>query len=245
VSKPEGRGPFPAVIVLHTCAGVRRGDQISNWSKRLLTWGYLVAVPDSFSPRNHPNGVCGDGRQVGVEARTRDTYAVMRYLEGRPDVVVDRIGVIGFSHGGWAVLGSVYAPLSATAKRAAGAQHELAAAVALYPECEHGPWSFTFSGYRSTAPLLILAGSADDWTPAAPCKNLAEHALPPPPVAIKVYPDAHHGFDTYSPVTRVAAARRGKGATIGGQPAAREDSIKEVHAFFAKYLQATDTPGKP
>jgi dienelactone hydrolase len=48
--------------------------------------------------------------------------------------------------------------------------------------------------------LLILIGEKDDWTPAAPCVKLAastratEH-----PVAITVYPGAHHSFDSDRP----------------------------------------------
>jgi dienelactone hydrolase len=93
-------------------------------------------------------------------------------------------------------------------------------------------------GYRAIAPLLILAGELDDWTPAAPCQRLAAHASAEgQPVSIVVYPRAYHSFDSYVPVMRVPEALQGRGATIGGDNAAREDSITRVEAFLARHLR--------
>jgi dienelactone hydrolase len=236
VVRPDGAGPFPAVVWMHSCAGLVRGARHANdWTRRLSRLGYVVALPDSFSERGYPNGVCGDGRLVPPETRAGDAYATLRALEGRDDVVADRIGIIGYSHGGWAVLAVMDADVAARARSAAGAQHGFAAAVAYYPECAAGSWT---SGYRATAPLLILAGELDDWTPAAPCQRLAEQArAEDQPVSIVVYPGAYHSFDTYNPVIRIPEARRGRGAWIGGDPTAREDSIKRVEAFFARSLR--------
>jgi len=93
-------------------------------------------------------------------------------------------------------------------------------------------------GYRAIAPLLILAGELDDWTPAAPCQRLADRARADgQPVSIVVYPRAYHSFDSYAPVTRIPEALQGRGATIGGDNAAREDSITQVETFLARYLR--------
>ena len=116
-----------------------------------------------------------------------------------------------------------------------GARHGFAAAVAFYPECAAGSW---IRAYRASAPLLILSGELDDWTPAAPCQLLADVTRAQgQPVSIVVYPGAYHSFDTYNPVMRIPEARQGRGATIGGDNRAREDSIKQVEAFFARYLR--------
>jgi len=48
---------------------------------------------------------------------------------------------------------------------------------------------------------------------------------------------AYHSFDSYAPVTRVPEALQGRGATIGGDNAAREDSITQVETFLARYLR--------
>ncbi|MGH7416173.1 MAG: dienelactone hydrolase family protein [Candidatus Rokuibacteriota bacterium] len=97
--------------------------------------------------------------------------------------------------------------------------------------------------YRPLAPLLILIGCKDDWTPAEPCQKLADTAREAGhPVTIKIYPGAHHSFDSPNPVRYVAARINpsspvGRGATTGGNPEAWADSIREVGAFFGRHLK--------
>jgi dienelactone hydrolase len=234
VVRPDGAGPFAAVVWMHSCAGLVRGARhAEDWTRRLLKMGYVVATPDSFSERGYPTGVCGNGGLVPAETRAGDAYAALRTLETRTDVVADRIGLIGFSHGGWTVLAAMDEGVAA--RVGAGAQHGFAAAVAFYSECAAGSWT---RAYRAAAPLLILSGELDDWTPAAPCQRLADRAREQgQPMSIVVYPGAYHSFDTYNPVMRIPEARQGRGATIGGDAKAREDSIKQVEAFFARYLR--------
>jgi dienelactone hydrolase len=136
-------------------------------------------------------------------------------------------------------------------------RHGFVAGVALYPGCggQFGTWSVTrtsgnygaitaYSGvYQPIAPLRILVGDRDDWTPAKPCEELTERAEAAGyPVSIKVYPGARHSFDSsaptrYLPNRRNANSETGRGATTGGDPAAWADAIKEVTAFFAKALK--------
>ena len=84
--------------------------------------------------------------------RAADGFAAADYLRSLPNVRDDRIGVIGFSHGGWAVLKAVL-------EEAIAQNHArpFAAALAYYPGCQ-----------RPDSPLvtdtLILIGDADDWT---------------------------------------------------------------------------------
>ena len=93
------------------------------------------------------------------------------------------------------------------------------------------------------APLLILIGDKDDWTPAEPCRQLTEAARRAgQPVTIKIYPGAHHSFDSDRPVRYVEARNNpssptSRGATTGGDPAAWADSIREVADFFRRYLK--------
>jgi hypothetical protein len=60
-TKPEGVGPYPAVILLHTCAGISEHEE--SWSDRLVEWGYVVLAVDSFTPRS-VKYIC-DGRHPG------------------------------------------------------------------------------------------------------------------------------------------------------------------------------------
>jgi dienelactone hydrolase len=238
VYQPKGAGPFPAMVVLHHCGGIR--SVTVDWTKRLVEWGYVVAVPDSFTPRGYPKGVCGDGSKVNFTTRAADAYAALHLLEQRDDVIPDRIGMIGHSHGGMTVLGTASNAIVKAARAKAGAAGTFRAAVAYYPWCGDDRTAYTYGNggtYLTSVPVLMLVGAIDDWTPAAACEDLAAGAIrAKQPIEITVYAGARHSFDGIAPILHVAEARRGKGATIGGNPAAREASIVATREFLAKYL---------
>src|SRR5215472_5380452 len=94
------------------------------------------------------------------------------------------IAVLGQSMGGSSVLSAV--------DRDMFAQYfteRFRAAIAYYPVC-------TLPGVLMTAPMMILMGEADDWTPADRCRVMIAKARPDgAPIALTVYPGAHHAFD--------------------------------------------------
>jgi dienelactone hydrolase len=232
VRKPEGTGPFPAVVMLHDCSGLapRSSGAPRRWADLLVKEGYVVAIPDSFSTRGHADGVCTvaavNRLEVAPRRRVDDAYEALAYLRKLPYVDGAHIGVMGGSHGGATTL------LAMNGERADGFR----AAVALYPSCNAN------APYHAIAPVLVLSGALDDWTPAAPCERLAKAATGAP-VRIKVYPGAHHSFDNANPVRFVpnrvnANSPTGRGATTGGNAEAWADSIREVSVFFAQHLRA-------
>ena len=85
--------------------------------------------------------------------RVPDAYAAAAYLRTLPEVRGDRIGLLGFSHGGGVISDLIRHPPAGTPFRAA---------VAYYPGCGGNPTIVT-------VPTLILVGERDDWTPAPPC----------------------------------------------------------------------------
>ena len=252
VSKPEGPGPFPAVVIMHACSGLglRSSGAPGRWARELGARGYVTVIPDSFTTRGHPDGVCTDASpsrgEVAPSRRVRDAYAALAHARALPYVDGRRVGLMGGSHGGSTTLASMAARQNAWDLLAREKRAGFAAAVALYPSCgvTLGTWHADGAGtYRSVAPLLILIGEKDDWTPVPPCVKLAastratEH-----PVAITVYPGAHHSFDSDRPVRFVAArvnsnAPGGRGATTGGNATAWADSIRRVGEFFGERLK--------
>ena len=92
-------------------------------------------------------------------------------------------------------------------------------------------------------PLLILHGAADDWTPAAPCVDLARRfdgaAFP---LRTVVYPGAHHGFDAPSAAVRMLpnvynpGAPGGRGAHVGTHESSRRAAIEETRLFVQSQL---------
>jgi dienelactone hydrolase len=265
VLKPGGLGPFPAVVILHDCSGLgpRSSGAPDRWARELVRQGYVVLIPDSFTTRGHPDGVCTDPSpsraEVGPFRRVRDAYATLAYVRTLSYVDGSRVGLMGGSQGGAATLASMVAPESEREPLAWEKRAGFAAAVALYPACgarlggwnvarrsgTSGPVTDYIGVYRPIAPLLILIGEKDDWTPAEHCRKLTEAAQRAGyPVAIRVYPGAHHSFDSSNPVRYVPArvnvnSPTGRGATTGGDPAAWADSIREVTAFFDRHLMKT------
>lgn len=249
ILKPDGDGPFPAVVLLHDCSGLgpRSSGAPRRWAKELLAQGYVVAIPDSFGTRGHPDGVCTDPspsrQEVAPLRRVPDAYAALDRLQALPFVDGAHVGVMGGSHGGATTLATIAEQARDSTELIRRKRHGFAAAIAFYPACDIGNPRFTRE-FRTAVPVLILAGELDDWTPAEPCRKLAEVAQASGSrVEIKVYPGAHHAFDSDTPVryreARVNAhALGGRGATTGGNPEAWRDSIQQVRNFFARELRA-------
>jgi dienelactone hydrolase len=251
VLKPDGPGPFPAVVIMHDCSGVgpRSSGAPARWGHELVGRGYVVLIPDSFGTRGFSGGVCTDAAprrtDVSPANRVRDAYAALAYARTLPFVNWRHVGLMGGSHGGSTTLASMLAPEGDSDPLAKDKRAGFAAAVALYPACAPAPrvWQAPSGVYRPVAPLLILIGEKDDWTPAEHCRRLAEAAERAGyPVTIKVYPGAHHSFDSSNPVLYISTrinvnAPGGRGATTGGDPVAWADAIREVVAFFGRHLK--------
>src|ERR1700687_2892964 len=106
MARPDGPGPFPAVVILHDCSGLGpgAGGAPGRWSRELVARGYVVLMPDSFPTRGHSGGVCTDASpsrgEVGPARRRIDAYAALAHARSLPFVDGRRVGVMGGSHGG-------------------------------------------------------------------------------------------------------------------------------------------------
>jgi dienelactone hydrolase len=211
-----GEGPFPAIVLAHTCAGVRPHTEI--WGKRLAGWGYVVLAPDSFGPRD-VSTVCGNGMVVSGGARVADIAGAMDFLNAQPFVRKNTIGLIGHSHGGWTTMRAVQ-------KRFGLAARGLRGAVAYYPACQ------AQFDTDVAVPLLILVGDKDDWTPADNCRRLQAAGFTRPELVETIYyPDAYHSFDSQ------LAPRTAYGHSLRYDPVAAPDAEARTKAFFAKLLK--------
>lgn len=214
--RPQGEGPFPAIVLAHTCAGVNEHTDV--WGKRLAGWGYVVLAPDSFTPRGVKE-VCTRGTVVSGSARVADVAGAIDYLNVQPFVRKGVIGLIGHSHGGWTTM-------RAAQKSYGLAARGLKAAVAYYPSC-----SAAFDR-DVDVPLLILTGDNDDWTPADSCRKLQSAGFSRPELVQAVYyPGAYHGFDNKLP------DRTAYGHHLAYDTQAAPDAEARTRAFFEKYLR--------
>lgn len=238
--RPPGEGPFPAVVALHGCGGLfapgtrRINSRHRDWAERLSGLGYVVLFPDSLNPRG-VSQVC-TSRDPPVwpgRHRVRDAYGALAYLRDQPFVAGDRIGAMGWSHGGSTAL---WVASRAAAARRAGETGRFKVAIAFYPGCRDAERS----SWRAAIPVHVLAGEADDWTPAEVCRKLAERARAEGDfVEFVSYSGAPHGFDAPNqPIsTRTGVFTPTGTATVGTEPAARADAIRRVPEIFARALR--------
>ena len=229
--------PAPAIAMFHGCGGAYdKGGELSRrmrgYAELFNGLGMHVLVVDSLTPR-YEKELCtqrNGKRRVTQANRRLDALGAIAYLADRADVDAKRIGMIGWSNGGSTVL-------SATNLH----HHDVAAAVvkpafaiAFYPGCE----SDLKRGYAPSAPLLMLVGQLDDWTPSAPCVALAESVREMAP-EIAVYPGAWHGFDSDAPVRLRKdvpnGVNPGQGVHVGGNAAAWRASRDRVVRFLAEH----------
>ena len=224
---PKGEGPHPAVILLHGCGGrdARSGAldrRHADWAERLAGAGFVVLLPESFAARGQgPQCTVRDRRILPWRERRADALGARDWLAGQSFVRAEAIALMGWSHGGSTVLAAADAP-------------GFTGFVAFYPGCSR---ALRAGSFAPAAPLLLLMGEADDWTPPGPCRALAEQAGPA--VTYVGYPGAYHGFD--APGTRLrlrsglAFTVRGDGtAHVGTDPAARADALARVPSWLAE-----------
>ena len=152
--RPSGAGPFPAIVLLHSCNGNwQRLDE--RWGRPIVLWGYVTLTVDSFGPRGIEN-TCTSGSPADMAF---DAYRALDFLVRQHAVDPDRVAVLGFSQGGWLALSSVERGVVEHSSA-----NKFRAAAAFYPPCRAVRGNLT-------VPALILIGALDDWTPADGCQT--------------------------------------------------------------------------
>lgn len=191
---PAGAARVPAMVVVHGSGGVSAGREHA-WAKRLGDMGVAAFVTDSFQPRGVTT-TAEDQSRVSTMAMVADAFNALKLLATHPRIDPDRIGVMGFSKGGQVSLYTALEPF----RRAVAGNLRFATHVPLYPSC-----ALPYIAREITrAPLLVLMGGADDYTPAAQCERYIEWFRGKgAPIRSVVYPDAPHGFDTSGSVRRM------------------------------------------
>jgi len=235
--KPEGPGPFPAIVALHGCNGLlNRAGQIGlrylDWGERLVAAGFVVLYPDSFGSRGIASQcTVRERRARSSRERVADANAARRWLQGKDWVKADRVGLLGWSSGATSALWTV--------RPHAGIRDgkpDFRSAVALYPGCRR----LSDLAWSARVPTLILIGAADDWTPAAACQTMVKEARGRTAHAeIITYPGAYHDFDhpnrKLAQRTGLAFSADGSGrAHVATDERARADALKRVPEWLAR-----------
>ena len=176
---PEGKGPFPAIVVIHEWWGL--DDWMKEQASKLAGQGYEALAIDLYRGKvaKTPDEAHEIMRGVPEDRVARDLHAAFEFLKSQPDVKKNRIGSIGWCMGGGYSLDMALA------------EPTLAADVINYGHLADDQQSIK----KIKAPILGIFGAQDRGIPVEDVKKFGQ-ALKQAGnrVEIVVYPNAGHGF---------------------------------------------------
>lgn len=177
---PAGKGPFPALIVIHEWWGLN--DWVKEQASKFADQGYVALAVDLYRGKvaTTPEMAHEIMRGVPEDRAKRDLRAAFDYLASQPNVKKDRIGSVGWCMGGGYSLD--VALLEPT----------LSAAVINYGHLATDPAEMK----KINAPILGSFGGKDGGIPPEDVKKFgATLESLGKKVQIKIYPDAGHAFE--------------------------------------------------
>ncbi|HVR70878.1 MAG TPA: dienelactone hydrolase family protein [Vicinamibacteria bacterium] len=207
---PEKDGPFPAVVVIHEWWGL--DEWIKDQARALAREGYAALAVDLYRGKATSSPEEAHQLMMGTppDRALRDLTAAYAFLQARPEVRKDRIGVIGWCMGGR------YAMELATQEPGLGA------VVAYYG----APPTDAAAVARIRAPVLGNFGGEDKGPSPEQVRAFeATMKAAGKTVDVKVYEGAGHAFANVNNPWK------------GYREAAAKDAWSRTVAFFARHLK--------
>lgn len=234
IYKPAGEGPFPAVVILPSCGGLR--PEILDWAKKTVAHGYVAFVVDPVTSRGQP--VCVPASPSNHYRGTKDAFQALAHLRRFPFVDQERIGLLGFSWGAMVALlasSQTFADLFSPSQR-------YVAAVGFYPLCHVDPMqgrpAVDFVRPDHDRPALILLAGQDVEAPAADCLSLLKaQAEKGQQVEWHIYPGATHCWDCSSLDNYSKTDFRGVRVTYRYNKELTEDATQRVSEYLGARLR--------
>jgi dienelactone hydrolase len=215
LERPEGSGPFPAIMMVPGCYGFAdplNKDHYLKTTKELKDQGFAVVKVDIFSARGRKN--CGE---VIPEEVTEDILTAARYLRTLPFIKATAINVIGWSFGGDIALAAL--------SKGESSSHAPVDAVVAYR-----PWVDVASPWRVDVPVLVLCGAKDTFGPPSKVESLLSKVPARQSVKYFVYPDAYHYFYNSSLPAQMSLLL----GTVGYNEKAAKAAWGEVERFLRR-----------
>lgn len=194
--RPQGKGPFPAVIVAMEAFGLN--GHIRDVAERIARDGYVTIAPDFYYRSQDrvagygelPKAIGLMNELPGYEALIADIRATMDHLRAQADVRGDRIGMTGFCMGGFLTfLAACHLPLAAAAPFYGGGIGRT-----MMPS-ERRPYPPLEDAAGITGTMLLFYGDQDAFIPAEEVALVKERLEQLGKDAqVIVYPGADHGF---------------------------------------------------
>jgi carboxymethylenebutenolidase len=207
---PEGKGPFPAAVVIQEWWGLN--DWVKDQARALAKEGYVALAVDLYRGKVATTQEDAHQLMMGTppDRALRDLQGAFAWLQARPDVRKDRVGTIGWCMGGRYSL------------QLATVEPKLAAAVAYYGVPPTDPATIA----AIQAPVMGNFG-AEDKGPTPDQALAFEQAMKKAgkTIDVKIYPGAGHAFANVN------------NPWGGYRREAAEDAWARTTAFLAKYLK--------
>ena len=177
---PDGKGPFPAIVVIHEWWGLN--DWVKEQASKLSDQGYVTLAVDLYRGKVAENSDMAHELMRGLpeDRAGRDLRAAVSFLREQSNVKKDRVGSIGWCMGGgYSLQTALEVP-------------DLAATVINYGHLVTEPESLN----KIHAPILGLFGGKDQGiTPEDVAKFEAALKKLGKKIDVKIYPDAGHAFE--------------------------------------------------
>lgn len=210
---PEGKGPFPLVVVVHEIFGVH--EHIKDVCRRFAKAGYQAIAPELFARQGDVSKIASIPEILPIVAKVPDEQvladldATVKWAKKDGKVDGDRVAITGFCWGGRIVWLHGASPFA------------VKAAAAWYGRISSATNAFQTKTALDVAaklktPTLGLYGGKDSGIPQSHLE-LMRKELATTKIAseIVVYPDADHGFHAdYRPSFNKAAAADGWQKTL-------------------------------
>ncbi|MSP76153.1 MAG: dienelactone hydrolase family protein [Rhodospirillaceae bacterium] len=211
---PDGPGPFPSVVVLHTSQGLTEADR--QYCARLAREGFICIVPAFLRAYGIKQDMKMTAFTADREAILADFRQIIGELDRQPKARLGAVGAIGFSNGG------LFSVLLAAQQQVKAGVAYYGALVGVMQPRSNNPFLQSFTS--ASAPVLLLAGANDTTMGIEPVRAL-EGIIKAAgsPYELIAYPDAEHGFDRNN-------LRLGNGA-------AAADAWTRTLAFLRKYVR--------
>lgn len=232
--KPTGAGPFPVVVLGHTCGGVQV-PHMKEHAQQLLGAGFAVMLLDSLGPRGLKT--CRGQTLVNSNGVARDAYQALDALAAVNDIDPNRIYFSGYS------LGGVVAPMLASPQsaQAFASSRRFRAVVSHYGGCSYltrpGGARVQYLARDIERPLLMLMAENDKEFKPEDCFPLVQELKDAgKPIAWHVYEGAHHAWDQSN--------QRGNYSIVSGSgetnvykysEQASRDATRRMMAFFEQH----------